>query len=187
VSRKSYLSTAAGNCHASPKTNTSAVADFATDFAPEEAAELVPRQPSQSPSWLTEMLQSLQAELSVRWLLFLGVFMVVVSSGVLAASQWKNFPASGQYGVLLGYTLTFWAVSSWANRQSNLRLTAQTLQIVTLLLVPVNFWAMDGFGLWRNPIDWIVVAFATVVLSAIAFLSGSGSNNHPCPSSTIWR
>ena len=143
--------------------------DFATDFAPEEPPELIPRQPSQSPSWLTEMLQSLQAELSVRWLLFLGVFMVVVSSGVLAASQWKNFPASGQYGVLLGYTLTFWGVSSWANRQSNLRLTAQTLQIVTLLLVPVNFWAMDGFGLWRNPIDWIVVAFATVVLSVIAF------------------
>lgn len=143
--------------------------DFVTDFAPEEPAEPIPRQPNPSPSWLTEMLQSLQAELSVRWLLFLGVFMVVVSSGVLAASQWKNFPASGQYGVLLGYTLTFWAVSSWANRQSNLRLTAQTLQIVTLLLVPVNFWAMDGFGLWRNPIDWIVVAFATVVLSWIAF------------------
>ena len=155
--------------------------DFATDFAPEETAELVPRQPSQSPSWLTEMLQSLQAELSVRWLLFLGVFMVVVSSGVLAASQWKNFPASGQYGVLLGYTLTFWAVSSWANRQSNLRLTAQTLQIVTLLLVPVNFWAMDGFGLWRNPIDWIVVAFATVVLSAIAFSLWKREQQPPLP------
>jgi hypothetical protein len=155
--------------------------DFATDFAPEELAEPIPRQPSQSPSWITEMLQSLQAELSVRWLLFLGVFMVVVSSGVLAASQWRNFPASGQYGVLLGYTLTFWAVCSWANRQSNLRLTAQTLQIVTLLLVPVNFWAMDGFGLWRNPIDWMVVAVATVVLSAIAFFLWKREQQPPLP------
>ncbi|HEY9796001.1 MAG TPA: hypothetical protein V6D30_10200 [Leptolyngbyaceae cyanobacterium] len=155
--------------------------DFATDFAPEEPAEPIPRQSSQSPSWITEMLQSLQAELSVRWLLFLGVFMVVVSSGVLAASQWRNFPASGQYGVLLGYTLTFWAVCSWANRQSNLRLTAQTLQIVTLLLVPVNFWAMDGFRLWRNPIDWIVVAVATVVLSAIAFSLWKREQQPPLP------
>ncbi|HEY9741156.1 MAG TPA: DUF2157 domain-containing protein, partial [Coleofasciculaceae cyanobacterium] len=166
----------------SPRTPTSQrLPDFATDFAPEELAAPVPRQPTPSPSWLTEMLQSLQAELSVRWLLFLGVFMVVVSSAVLAASQWKNFPASGQYGVLLGYTLTFWAVCSWANRQSNLRLTAQTLQIVTLLLVPVNFWAMDGFRLWRNPIDWIVVAFATAILSAIAFLLWKREQQPPLP------
>lgn len=155
--------------------------EFATDFAPEERTVPVPKQPSPSPTWLTEMLQSFQAELSVRWLLFLGVFMVVVSSGVLAASQWQNFPASGQYGVLLGYTLTFWAVCAWANRQSNLRLTAQTLQIVTLLLVPVNFWAMDGFGLWRNPVDWIVVACATPILSAIAFFIWKREQQPPLP------
>ena len=155
--------------------------EFATDFAPEEPMAPVHKQPSPSPTWLTEMLQSFQAELSVRWLLFLGVFMVVMSSGVLAASQWKNFPPSGQYGVLLGYTLTFWAVCAWANRQSNLRLTAQTLQIVTLLLVPVNFWEMDGFGLWRNPIDWIVVGCATPILSAIAFFLWKREQQPPLP------
>ncbi len=143
--------------------------DFNTDFAPDEPATVARRQASQPPSWIAQRLQSLQAELSLRWLLFLGVFMVVVSSGVLAASQWKNFPAAGQYGVLLGYTLSFWGVSYWATKQSNLRLTAQTLRIVTLLLVPVNFWAMDGFGLWRHPIDWIVVTFATAILSTISF------------------
>ncbi|HEY9830273.1 MAG TPA: hypothetical protein V6D26_06820, partial [Stenomitos sp.] len=164
----------------SPRTPTpQGLPEFATDFAPEEPT--LAKQRSSSPLWLTEMLQSLQAELSVRWLLFLGVFMVVVSSGVLAASQWKNFPASGQYGVLLGYTLTFWAVCAWANRQSNLRLTAQTLQIVTLLLVPVNFWAMDGFGLWRNPVDWIVVACATPILSAIAFFIWKREQQPPLP------
>jgi hypothetical protein len=132
-----------------------------TDFAP--ASPTAAREPSR----IRQMLQSLQAEFSVRWLLFLGVFMVVVSSGVLAASQWQKFPASGQYGVLLAYTLIFWGVSFWASGQSNLRLTAQTLQAVSLLLVPVNFWAMDGFGLWRHPLDWITVAIATATLSAI--------------------
>jgi hypothetical protein len=169
----------------SPRTPTAKrLPEFATDFALEESTAPVAKlakQSSPSPTWVTEMLQSLQAELSVRWLLFLGVFMVVVSSGVLAASQWKNFPASGQYGVLLGYTLTFWAVCAWANRQSNLRLTAQTLQIVTLLLVPVNFWAMDGFGLWRNPVDWIVVACATPILSAIAFFIWKREQQPPLP------
>jgi hypothetical protein len=123
-----------------------------------------------APSFATTMLQSLGAELSVRWLLFLGVFLVVVSSGVLAASQWQRFPASGQYSVLFAYTLSFWGFSFWAGKQPNLKLTARTLLIVTLLLVPMNFWAMDSFGLWRNPLDWIVVAIASVVLTAVAIL-----------------
>ena len=114
-----------------------------------------PQQKPAKPNFISTMLQSLGAELSVRWLLFLGVFLVVVSSGVLAASQWERFPASGQYGVLFAYTLIFWGLSFWATRQSNLRLTAQTLLIVTMLLVPVNFWAMDSFRLWQNPLDWI--------------------------------
>ncbi|MBR8834054.1 MAG: DUF2157 domain-containing protein [Stigonema ocellatum SAG 48.90 = DSM 106950] len=122
------------------------------------------------PNILARMLQSLGAELSVRWLLFLGMFLVVVSSGVLAASQWEKFPPAAQYGVLLAYTLSFWGVSFWAGKQPNLLLTAQTLLIVTLLLVPVNFWAMDSFGLWQNPWEWMVVAAASVALTAITVL-----------------
>ncbi|MEH2056939.1 MAG: DUF2157 domain-containing protein [Nostoc sp.] len=129
-----------------------------------------PQQKPAKPNLISTMLQSLGAELSVRWLLFLGVFLVVVSSGVLAASQWQRFPASGQYGVLFAYTLSFWGLSFWAIRQNNLILTAQTLLIVTLLLVPVNFWAMDSFRLWHNPVDWIVVAIAWPTLTAITVL-----------------
>ncbi|BAY24160.1 hypothetical protein NIES2100_39530 [Calothrix sp. NIES-2100] len=122
------------------------------------------------PNFFTTMLQSLGEELSVRWLLFLGVFLVVVSSGVLAASQWEKFPASGQYGVLFAYTLSFWGFGFWAAKQNNLRLTAQTLLLVTLLLVPVNFWAMDSFKLWHNPLDWITVAIAAPTLTVMTVL-----------------
>ncbi|KAF3884244.1 MULTISPECIES: hypothetical protein [Nostocales] len=125
----------------------------------------------QKPNILAQMLQSLGEELSVRWLLFLGMFLVVLSSGVLAASQWDKFPASGQYGVLLAYTLSFWGVSFWTGKQSNLSLTTRALLIVTLLLVPVNFWAIDSFQLWRNPLNWIVIAIASTVLTAITALS----------------
>ncbi|MEH2138611.1 DUF2157 domain-containing protein [Nostoc sp.] len=128
------------------------------------------QQKASEPNFLSRILQSLGAELSVRWLLFLGVFLVVISSGVLAASQWEKFPASGQYGVLFAYTLSFWGLSFWATRQNNLRLTAQTLLIATLLLVPVNFWAIDSFKLWQNPVDWIVVAIAWPTLTAITVL-----------------
>ncbi|MBW4502074.1 MAG: DUF2157 domain-containing protein [Scytonema hyalinum WJT4-NPBG1] len=127
---------------------------------------------AKKPNILSRMLQSLGEELSVRWLLFLGMFLVVVSSGVLAASQWEKFPPSGQYGVLLAYTLSFWGISFWAGRQPNLSLTTRALLIVTLLLVPVNFWAMDSFSLWQNPLGWIVVAIASITLTAITVLLG---------------
>ncbi|MEM7726762.1 MAG: DUF2157 domain-containing protein [Cyanobacteria bacterium P01_A01_bin.45] len=132
------------------------------------------RKTSVAPSFVSSVLQSLLAELSVRWLLFLGMFLVVLSSGVLAASQWERFPASGQYSILWGYSLTFWIVSFWAGKQKNLKLTAGTLLVVTLLLIPVNFWAIDSFKLWHHPFDWGVVAFASISLT---FITNSLCNN----------
>lgn len=120
------------------------------------------------PNFVAEILQSLRSELSLRWLLFLGVFLVVLSSGVLAASQWDRFSAAGQYGILFAYTISFWGLSFWTSKQSNLRLTAQTLLMVGLLLVPINFWAIDSFRLWYDGgLNWIVAAIASFSLTAI--------------------
>ncbi len=120
-------------------------------------------------TWLTRSLQSLMAEIGVIWLLGLGVFMVVVSSGVLAASQWQNFSPVGQYSILLSYTLLFWLVSLWTSRQPALRLTAQMLQTATLLIIPVNFWMMDGLRLWQSSFGVIANVFAAFILTYISF------------------
>jgi hypothetical protein len=119
---------------------------------------------------LTQVWQAFRDELSVRWLLFLGVFLVIGSSGVLAASQWSRFPTFGQYAVLWTYTVVFWGVSYWTKKQENLRLTSQTLQTIALLLIPINFWAIDSFSLWNNALEWMLVGLATITLLGIAFL-----------------
>jgi len=136
---------------------------------------------AKEPHFIARILQSLMAELSVMWLLVLGVFMVVVSSAVLAATQWQRFPAAGQYLVLLAYTLTFWCSGLWTARQQNLRLTATTLQIVSLLLVPVNFWAIDSFGLWHQGVlSLVLAAIALFTLSATSyFIWQIHSRNQP--------
>lgn len=142
----------------------------ATDFLPTDADLPSPR-PADRPATLpSQVLQSFMAEISVVWLLFLGVFLVVVSSGVLAATQWRNVSAIGQYSILLGYTLIFWFVSLWTVRQPNLHLTTQTLRIATLLIIPVNFWMMDGFKLWNSPPGIILTLIATLILTLIAVL-----------------
>lgn len=113
--------------------------------------------------------ESFKQELSVRLLLFLGVFLVVVSSGVLAATQWERFPPAGQYGVLGAYTFAFWLVGRQAARQETLQLTAKTLQTIFLLLVPLNFWALDTFGLRQSLLGQLTLAVATIVLSALTY------------------
>jgi hypothetical protein len=128
------------------------------DFLPPVPAPVQP-----APSWLTQALTSFMAEISVVWLLFLGVFLVVVSSGVLAASQWQNFPPVGQYGILWGYTLAFGVAGLWAGQR--LQMTGQMLRLATLLIIPVNFWMIDAFGLWES--SWIVGAIASLSLGFI--------------------
>jgi hypothetical protein len=108
--------------------------------------------------------ESLMAELSLRWLLFLGLFLVVVSSAVLAASQWSQLDRIGQYLLLLLYTLAFAAAALWSDRQEALPLTASTLRWMSLLLVPVNFWAMDGLGLAQSPLGLVAMAIGSVAL-----------------------
>lgn len=120
-----------------------------------------------SSNWMTRTLQSFMAEIGVIWLLGLGVFMVVVSSGVLAASQWRNFSAVGQYGILLAYTLAFWGVGLWTERQPALQLTTRMLQTATLLIIPVNFWMMDGLNLWQTPTGIGLNLLAALLLTAV--------------------
>ncbi|MFS8814179.1 hypothetical protein ACVW0Q_002382 [Thermostichus sp. MS-CIW-21] len=97
-----------------------------------------------SPPEMAVLLRNLLSELSVAWLLLLGLFLVVVSSGVLAASLWEEFSPTAQYGVLLAYTAAF---GVGAGRQEGLRLTGQTLEAIALLLLPINMWALDGLGI----------------------------------------
>ena len=108
------------------------------------------RPPSTRPTFArlkSRLVQSFLDEISVLWLLFLGVFLVVVSSGVLAASQWQAFSSVGQYAILLVYTLAFGAASRWAASQDRLQTTAQMLKAATLLLIPLNMWMIDALGL----------------------------------------
>jgi hypothetical protein len=138
---------------------------FSTDFLPVANALSVPR--SANSSWLTQILTAFMAEIGVVWLLFLGVFMVVVSSGVLAASQWQNFSAVGQYAILWGYTLAF-GVAGWVTGQRpTLQLTGRMLRVATLLIIPVNFWMIDAFKVWGTGLGWMMGAIASLSLSLI--------------------
>ncbi len=120
-----------------------------------------------SASRISQVMRSLLEEISIIWLLFLGVFLVVVSSGVLAASQWESFSAVGQYAILLAYTLVFWGSSVWAKQQERLQATAKMLALTATLLIPINFWMIDALGVWRSSVGIGVGALSTLLLSSL--------------------
>ncbi|MBD2258001.1 hypothetical protein [Pseudanabaena sp. FACHB-2040] len=113
-------------------------------------------------------LQQLMGELSVVWLLGLGVFLVVLSSAVLAATQWGQFNTVGQYLILLAYTAVFWAIGLWSTTHARLQLTSKTLQIMSLLLVPLNGWAIDALRVGRTGGGLLVSVIALLLLSLMA-------------------
>lgn len=127
-----------------------------------------PTPPVALPAPVPRGLQAVWDELGVMWLLVVGVFLVVVSSGVLAATQWQLVPPVGQYGILLAYTLVFWQLARWTGQQAQLHLTSRTLHGLTLLVIPVNFWAMGAFGLvTQGGLGLGLAAIAAIVLAAI--------------------
>lgn len=135
--------------------------------------ELVAPTVQDSPPIFARILQSFLDELSIRWLLFIGIFLVIISSGVLAASQWQNFPPAVQYLVLLGYTFGFWGMGWWTSKQQDLRLTSQTLNQIATLLIPINFWAINYLSLGNNGIEWSIIIGAIVGLGISNYFSPS--------------
>ncbi|MEG3438998.1 hypothetical protein V0288_17870 [Pannus brasiliensis CCIBt3594] len=145
---------------------------------PREEEALIPRSVSRQEKvrrLVTNAWESFREELSVRWLLFLGIFLVVLSSAVLAGTQWQNISRSTQYIILWSYTVIFWSIGFFLKRQANLQLTSQTLQIISLFLIPVNFWAIDTFGLWSSGTGLVVTVIATVSLLGILYFQSRSS------------
>lgn len=122
-----------------------------------------------------EFLRSFRAELSVLWLALVGVFLVLLSSVVLAASVWDGLGTVGQYGLLWLYTLGFGGMALWLRSKNNVPLTALMLQVATVLLMPVNFWTMDRLGLWSQGLP-VLPLVGGLTLTGLGFwLQGRGA------------
>ncbi|MFK8184160.1 MAG: hypothetical protein AB8B99_12365 [Phormidesmis sp.] len=152
-----------------------------SDFAPSdflaEAPGAAQRSAPPNDRKIAKAIRALLEEFSVIWLLFLGVFLVVISSGVLAASQWQSFSSVGQYAILLAYTLLFWGASIWTGGQEKLQSTTKMLSLTTLLLIPINFWMMDALGVMTSAMGLGVGVLAALGLSYIALTQFSARSH----------
>lgn len=83
-----------------------------------------------------------------RALLYLGAFLLVVSSLTLVIFNWASFSPLVQFAILAGTTVALWRLGTWMARQPALGAAGANLQAVAALLVPVVGFALARPGLF---------------------------------------
>jgi len=82
-----------------------------------------------------------------RVLLFLGTFLLVMSSLTLVIFNWSSLPPLVQLAILAGTTTAIWAGGAWMARRPDLATAGGNLQLVAALLMPVVGFALGRPGL----------------------------------------
>jgi len=82
-----------------------------------------------------------------RTLLYLGAFLLVISSLTLVIFNWASFSPPAQFAILAGTTAALWGLGTWMARQPALGAAGANVQAVASLLVPVVAFALARPGL----------------------------------------
>ncbi|HMQ33893.1 MAG TPA: hypothetical protein PKD53_24390, partial [Chloroflexaceae bacterium] len=82
-----------------------------------------------------------------RTLLFLGTFLLLMSSLTLVVFSWASLPPAVQFAILAGTTGAIWAGGAWMARKPELATAGANLQAVSALLTPVVGFALGRPGL----------------------------------------
>ncbi len=82
-----------------------------------------------------------------RTLLFLGTFLLLMSSLTLVIFNWTSLAPLVQFAILAGTTGALWAGGAWMTRQPDLKTAGRNLEAVAAMLMPVVGFALGRPGL----------------------------------------
>src|SRR6266446_2628542 len=94
---------------------------------------------TRSPSLLVRFLDGFLQERSIKWVLAVGMLILLGSSLLLVTTHWETYTPVWKYLILLSYTATIHAGGQWCGYRLGLRRTGTVLQALTVLSIPVLF------------------------------------------------
>src|SRR5262245_15237359 len=97
---------------------------------------------SDSPSLLVRFLDAFLQERNIKWVLAVGMLILLASSLLLVTTHWETYTPLWKYLVLLGYTAAIHAGGKWTYHRLGLRRTGAVLQGLIVLLIPILFMAI---------------------------------------------
>lgn len=135
-----------------------------------------PTEESESRSAIERFLEAFLQERNIRWMLGLGAIILLGSSLMFVSEHWQQMTTFWKYVVLLGYTAAIHVGGQAAWHRLGLRKTGTALMAVTLLLIPIVFFALH----------WVSSGTALQAGARIAFLAVA-SVFAACASRRIFR
>ena len=92
--------------------------------------------------WLLRFLDTFLQEQSIKWMLAVGMLILLGSSLMLVSSHWNSYTAVWKLLVLVGYTAGLHVAGQFTWRSLGLRRTGTGLMALTVLLIPLPFYAL---------------------------------------------
>ncbi len=116
-------------------------------------------------SLLTRFFDGFLQERNIKWMLALGVCILLASSLLLIAPGWAGATPAWRCLVFLGYSAAAYLAGEWTYHRLGLRKTGTVILGLTVLLIPILFLALgrtvDGQRLWLDvPLTTATVGFA---------------------------
>ena len=111
---------------------------------------------TQSP--IEHFIDSFFHEKNIRWMLVVGATIVFGSSLMLVTREWSHWPMAAQFMTILGYTAATYGFAELSRRRLGLTTTANVLNALTLLLLPVSFLSLS----WLTSHSLVHQGLATV-------------------------
>jgi hypothetical protein len=105
-------------------------------------------------SFLLRFVDRFLQEQNIKWILTLGVMILLGSSVKLVGTRWNEVSAAWRHLILLGYTAAIFGISRVCYWRFGLRKTGTVLMGLTVLLVPIAFFGLhfvpleSAAGLW---------------------------------------
>lgn len=146
---------------------SSAPREFETPVStrPVEGENAAPR-----PTAMERFLESFLQERNIKWMLGIGVLILLGSSLMFVKSHWDNMQETYKYLVLLGYTGLIHLCGQVAYHKLNLRKTGTALMAVTLLLIPLVFFSLHWVT-GSTAVQTAGLAFALLIAVAFSALA----------------
>ena len=97
-------------------------------------------------SFLVRFFDNFLQESNIKWMLVVGMMILLASSLLLVSAHWTTCTPIWKYLIFLSYTVTIFVVGEWTGSRLGLRRTGTVLQSLTVLLVPISFLVLRWVG-----------------------------------------
>lgn len=92
---------------------------------------------------ILRFVDSFFEERNIKWMLGIGVLILFGSSVMLVTSRWDTYAPVWKHLILLTYTLAVFSAAEFSYGRLSLWRTGTVLKSLTVLLLPINFLALD--------------------------------------------